>query len=130
MVDSCYLRGVIMPASNRTIMLITALGLCLVPVACDSSNQKPTATSITDGSYPSREECGMVKVGMTLEEAVAILGQYGFTFSSADGTPLQVAWCYGSCDPAEGDGVLIAHLDQGTITKVQFAAEPHFTHGS
>ena len=37
---------------------------------------------------------------------------------------LQIAWCLISCDPEKGDGIFIAHLDRGNITKVQFSAEP------
>jgi hypothetical protein len=111
-----------MTAETRNIILITAIGLCMMPAGCDSSDQGAPSTTFKYSDGPSREECDKVKAGMTVEEAESILGVYGMS-ASENGALLQVAWCVVSCDPEKGDGIFIAHLDRGSITKVQFSAE-------
>jgi len=103
-------------------ILITAIGLCMMSAGCDSSDQGATSTTFKYSDGPSREECGKVKVGMVVEEAVSILGVYGMSVTENDAL-LQIAWCVVSCDPEKGDGIFIAHLDRGNITKVQFSPE-------
>lgn len=114
-----------MTRSNATrSMLITALGLCLVPAGCDVGKPgaaAPTSTmSYADG--PSRAECDKVKSGMSVAEATGILGDYTMS-STSDGVLHQIAWCVVSCDPEKGDGIFIAHLEGDKITEVRFSAE-------
>jgi hypothetical protein len=111
-----------MTPATRNIILIAAIGLCLVFVGCDSSEQGATSITTTYSDGPSREECGRVTVGMTVEEANSILGSYTMSFTKNE-TLYQIAWCVVSCDPEKGDGIFIAHLDLGSITRVQFSPE-------
>ncbi len=107
---------------NGILITITFIGLCMMSAGCDSSDQGAPSTTLKYSDGPSREECGKVKVGMTVEEAVSILGVYGMSITEHDAL-LQIAWCVVSCDPEKGDGIFIAHLDRGNITKVQFSPE-------
>ena len=111
-----------MTTDTRNIILVAAIGLCLVPAGCDSSEQGATSITTAYSHCPSREECGMVKVGMTVEEATSILKDYTMSYTKND-TLFQIAWCVVSCDPEKGDGIFIAQLDRGSITKVQFSPE-------
>ena len=111
-----------MTAEIRNIILVTAIGLCMVPAGCDSSDQGTSSTTFNYSDGPSREECAMVMVGMTVEEAESILGVYGMSVTENDAL-MQIAWCVVSCDPEKGDGIFIAHLDRRNITKVEFSAE-------
>ena len=105
------------------IIFIMAIVLCMMSVGCDFSDQGTPSTTSKYADGPSREECGKVKVGMTVDEAVSILGMYGMSMTESDALT-QIAWCVVSCDPEKGDGIFIAHLDRRNITKVQFSAEP------
>ena len=114
---------------NRNIILITAFALCLVPAGCDSSKPPATTTATNYADGPSREECAKVTLGMTAEEATSILGIYGMSLN-VDDTLRQIAWCVVSCDPEKGDGIFIAHLDDGSITRVEFSPEAKLVDGT
>ena len=114
-----------MLATTRFLILFVLIGLCYLPVGCGDNSPDSKSSNDLAGGYPTREQCSQVKAGMTLQEAVSALGQYPFSFSR-EGVVRQVGWCYGTCDPDKGDGVFIAHVESGKITKTEFAAEANF----
>ncbi len=117
-----------MRAFTRGLILISVTWACIMLAGCGSGNSGTKTTAQEEGAYPSQEQCSLVKVGMTFEAAVSMLGSNVYTFSR-EGVLLQAGWCYGSCEPATGGGVFIATVNDGMITKVQFSAEAHFGDG-
>ena len=99
-------------------IIMCVLSFVLFPLlvaGCDSKDEPVTVTLFADA--PSKGKCQQVTIGMTTDQAKALLGEPGATYTS-NGVFKSWGWCIESCD--SGLGMFKASFEDGKVSEVEF----------